>query len=360
MVWKILSALSAACLAGAACFAWLNQQDLEKERNRLSFANTNLALAQTRKVEGDEALKVKQELLASSQKERDTSREEVLKLTAEAQEKEAAMAVIKGNLDQVTAQVTSVEKQIADAGDIEKLVAQIEKLKKEQQDAEGAVANQNQRVASAKEQYDYVVSQINTLRDTEAQGRRGIVSPDFTARVSQYFPEWDFAILSKGNSQGVFANADLEVKRGRQVIAKLKVRNVEQHGAIADLIPGTLVEGNAIRAGDMVVAAAKQSSEEAKPTGGAPVPTEGATPAMDTTVPGSPAPATSDPFGAPAAPAAPAMSDPFGAPAAPAAPANSDPFGAPAAPAAPANSDPFGAAPPPAAGASMTSDPFAN
>jgi len=349
MVWKILSALSAACLAGAAYFAWSNQKDLENERTRLSAANANLKAAQDRKTEGGEALKEKQDLLIATQKERDAAKEEVLKLASEAQEKEAALAVIKGNLDQVSSQVTSVEKQIEDAGDIEKLVAQIEKLKRDQLDAEGAVANQNQRVASAKEQYEYVVAQITKLRDTEAQGRRGIVAPDFTARVAQYFPEWDFAILNKGNSQGVFANADLEVKRGRQVIAKLKVRNVEQYGAIADLIPGSLVEGNAIRMGDVVVAAATQSASEDKKTGGGTqLPVTPQAPAENPTTPT--APMNSDPFGAPAAPVAPMNSDPFGAPApAPAAPAMSDPFGAAPAPAAaPAMSDPFGAAPAPA------------
>lgn len=367
MVWKILSALSAACLAGAAFFAWLNQQDLEKERVRLSFANANLTAAQERKKEGDELLKVKQELLATAQKDRDTARDEVLKLTGEAQEKEASLAVIKGNLDQVSAQVTSVEKQIEDAGDIENLVAQIEKLKKDQMDAEGAVANQTQRVAAAKEQYDYVVSQITKLREAEAQGRRGIVAPDFTARIAQYFPEWDFAILSKGNSQGVFANADLEVKRGREVIAKLKVRNVEQYGSIADLVPGSLAEGNAIRAGDTVVAAAKQSAEA--PPAKQPVTTDGGETAPNAQMPTDPAaPAMgADPFGAPATPAAPMGSDPFGSPA-PSAPApmGSDPFGAPAAPASPAPAtDPFApaAGTPPAAGAgmggSMTTDPFA-
>ena len=346
MVWKILSALSAVCLAGAATFAWINQKHLENERNRLAAATANLEATQNRKVEGDAALKTKLELLAVSQKERDEAKEEVIKLASIAQEKEASLAVIKGNLDQVSSQVTSVEKQIEDAGDIEQLVAQIEKLKKEQLDADGAVANQNQRVASAKEQYEYIAGQINKLRETEAQGRRGVVAPDFTARVAQYFPEWDFAILNKGNSQGVFANADLEVKRGQHVIAKLKVRNVEPNGSIADLIPGSMVEGDSIRMGDMVVAAAKQSVEAPKPSETPVKPADNAEGAMPVEPPAA-APMNSDPFGAPAAaPAAPMNSDPFGAPAAaPAAPANSDPFGAapaPApAPAAPANSDPF-------------------
>ncbi|MCW0216721.1 MAG: hypothetical protein OJI67_00230, partial [Prosthecobacter sp.] len=112
MVWKILSALSAVCLAGAATFAWINQKHLENERNRLAAATANLEATQNRKVEGDAALKTKLELLAVSQKERDEAKDEVIKLASIAQEKEASLAVIKGNLDQVSSQVTSVEKQI--------------------------------------------------------------------------------------------------------------------------------------------------------------------------------------------------------------------------------------------------------
>lgn len=356
MVWKILSALSATCLAGAAAFAWFYQQSMKNEKGRLEAANSNLAMTQTRKGDAEVALKEKQELLATAEKDRETAKGEVVKLTAEVQEKEAALAVLKSNLDQVTNQVKSVEQQIKDAGDIESLVAQIEKLKKAQVEAEGAVANQTQRLAAAQEQQSYVASQITKLRDAEAQGRRGVVAPDFSARVAQYFPEWDFAILSKGNSQGVFANADLEVKRGQQIIAKLKVRNVEQNGAIADLVPGSLAEGASIRQGDMVVAAAKQSAEEEKKSS---TPTAPAPDASGT----APAPGTN-------APAAPMGSDPFGGAPAPTtpAPATSDPFGGAPAPAttpAPApSSDPFGSAPAPApapaGGAPMSSDPFAN
>lgn len=364
MVWKILSALSVVCLAGAAAFAWFYQKDMDKERTYLAEANANVKAAENHKKAVTEALKSNDATIAGIQEELAKAKEEVLKLNADVQEKETALALIKANLDQVTTQVSSVEQEIKAVGDVETLVAQIEKLKKDQLDAEGAVANQNQRVAAAKEQYETVLAQITKARDAEALGRRGIVAPDFTARIAQYFPEWDFAILSKGNAQGVFANADLEVKRGRQVIAKLKVRNVEQYGAIADLIPGSLAEGNALRAGDIVVAAAKQTSDEVKPGTTSTPPAEGqpATPTETTpTAPAGEAPMSSDPFGAPTTPATPAApapaSDPFGAPATPAAPAapamGADPFGAAPAPATPA-------APAAPAAPAMGADPFGN
>ena len=358
MAWKLLSVLSAVCLGAACYFANDNRQRAGYERTRLEAAQANLKAAQERKAEGEAAVKAKEEQYAALQKERDAAKEEVVKLATDAQEKEATLVVVKGNLEQVTRQVSEVQKQIDDAGDIESLVAQIEKLKKDQVDAEGAVANQNQRLAAVKESFASLSNQITRLRDAEAQGRRGIVAADFSARVAEYFPEWGFAILNKGNSQGVFANADLEIKRGRDVVAKLKVRSVEQHNAIADIVPGSIPEGGFILTGDTVVAAANQTAAEERKisspatTGSsevAPVEAPGA-PAMGSDPFGAPAaPAMgSDPFGAPAAPAAPAMgSDPFAAPAAPAAPAmDSDPFGAPAAPAAPAmGSDPFGAPP---------------
>jgi hypothetical protein len=359
MVWKILSIFAAACLGASCYFAWSNQKDLAAERDRESNAKANLKAAQDSKKEGDEALIAKKAALEAVQKDLAAQKEETVKLGVQVQEKEVSHGIVKGNLEQIQQQVAAVEKQIDDAGDIEKLIAQVEKLKKDQAEAESAVANQTQRLASAQEAYTSLVAVTEKLRETEASGRRGVVDPTFTARVSQYFPEWDFVILNKGNSGGVFANADLDVKRGKDVIARIKVKNVEQYGSIAELIPGSLAAGQAIRTGDTVVASATQAAAPPAPAPGkAPsAPAGGAAPAPPAGAPAMGA----DPFGAAPAPA--------GAPAA--APAmGADPFGAAPAPApaaAPAmGADPFGAAPAPAPGATPagtadkpnTADPF--
>lgn len=355
MLWKILSVFAAACLGASCYFAWSNQKDLAAERDRENSAKNNIKSAQTRSKEGAEALTARQSALQGVQKDLTTAKDETVKLATQVQEKETALSVVKGNLDQQHQNVTALEKQIEEAGDVEKLVAQIEKLKRDKQEAEAALANQTQRAASAKENHDNLVNQTTKLRDAEVRGRRGIVDPEFTARVAQFFPEWDVAVLNKGNSGGVFANADLEVKRGQNVIAKLKVKNVEQTGSVAEVVPGSLAEGQRIQNGDVVVASATQSAaaEKTQPAANEAAPSQPAAQAP-AAAPAAQAPMSSDPFGAPAAApaAAPAMSsDPFGAAPAPA-----------AAPAAPAmNSDPFGAAPAPAPGTTEkpnTADPF--
>ena len=351
MVWKLLSALSAVCLGVACYFAWTNQKALVEERKREAYFTANLKEVQDHKALAGEAKKNREAQLATATTDLEATKTAVIDTTAKAQTKEAELAVAKTNLDQVTKIVKDLEKQIEDAGDIPALLAQIESIKKERAQAEAALANQVQRFAAAQERVGSLTASAVAAEEREARGRRGIVDDDFTANVTQSFTDWGFVVL----------NADLEVKRGKEIVAKLKVRNVEQSSSVADLVKGSLAEGERIRPGDLVVAAAEQSAKTAKgavaaaPAGGA----AAAAPAADAATPAPTAPSMdSDPFGAPMAPApaAPAASDPFGAPAAPApAPAPAPAMGA----------DPFGAAPsaPPAAGtpaAPSTADPFGN
>lgn len=360
MAWKILSALAAVCLAGSAFFAWKNQERLKNERAREEYTQKNLTSIQEHKKAAEEAKTKHIAALADVNKELEKAKSESTDIATKVQEKEQELALAKTNLEGVTKVVKELQTKIDEAGDIKKLMATIKDLEEKKKEAEGALANQNQRLATAQETVKNLTDSVKAAEEREARGRKGMVEPDFTAKVAQPFNDWGFVVLTKGNGGGVFANAELEVKRGKDVIGKLKVRNVEQATSVADIVPGSIAKDQTIRSGDLVVAAAVPVKPAAPPAPTAPAPA----------APGAPAAAPpSDPFGAPPAggmaPAAPAAaaSDPFGAPpaggmapAAPAAPA-SDPFGAaptpakPAAggagtPASPSTADPFGSAPP--------------
>ena len=349
MVWKILSALSAVCLGTACYFAWSNQKLLVEERKRETYTNANLIEIKAHIAKAQEAKTGYEAQLATATQELDTTKAAVTDYAAKVQTAEQELAVVKTNLEQTAKVVSQNQKQIEEAGDIKALIAQIESIKKERAEAESALANQTHRLVAAQERITSLTNAAKEAEEREANGRRGIVDTDFSAKVAHSYTDWGFVVLNKGNGGGVFANADLEVKRGKDVVAKLKVRDVEQNSSVAELVKGSLAEGEHIRSGDLVVAAAEQSAKTKAPAGAAAAaPGAPATPA-----PATPAAMGSDPFGAPAAPAPAMGSDPFGAPAAPAAPAmGADPFGAPPAtpPAGgatpPSTADPFGAAPP--------------
>lgn len=360
MLWKILSALSVVCLGTACYFAWSNQKLLVEERKRETYTQANLTEIKAHIAKAEESKKALEAQLVAAKQELDAAKTSVADTSGKVQSTEKELSAVKTNLEQTVTMLTANEKQIKEAGDIKALLTQIESIKKETAQAEAALANQNQRFAAAQERVNKLNDEAKAAEEREARGRRGVVDTDFTAKVAHSYSDWGFVVLNKGNIGGVFANADLEVKRGKNVIAKLKVRDVEPNSCVADLVKGSLSEGDNIRTGDLVVAAAEQSANAAaakSPAGAAPA-AGGAAP----TAPSAPAaaPMGNDPFGAPAtAPApAPAMgSDPFGAPAAAPAPApamGGDPFGAPpatppagGAPApAPSTADPFGTAPP--------------
>lgn len=349
MLWKILSTISAVCLAAAAYFAFENSKALKAEKTRVVTAEANLKQVKDRKTQADEVQKNKTAQLDTVKKEVDDTKMKVAKAAADSQEKQASLDLAKNNLTQVVQQVDTIQKKIDEMGDVEKLLAQVEALKKEKLDAEGIVAAQTQKLAIEQESLAGLQKQIASFRDLEARARKGIVEPSFNARIASVFPGWGFVILNKGNSGGVFANADLDVKRGKDVVAKLKVRNVEQRISVADVVPGSIAEGDMVRSGDLVVASATQSASQPQTPATPAAPAAPGAPAPSAPAPAAPPAMSTDPFAAPA-PAAPApggamSTDPFGAPP-PAAPAPGVPPPAGGAPAAPSTADPFATAPP--------------
>ena len=358
-MWKILSGISGACLAVALFFAFSSRNDISVEREVEARSKANFKTVKNHHKKADETLSQKNTQLAGLKTDRDKLKKDVASADEESKTKEASLETAKKSLEETSKQLAAVQKQIDDAGDVEKLVAQVQALQNEKKTEESAVAAESAKVAAIQEKQGQLQTQLEKLRTVESNSRKGVIEPTFTATIAQAFSDWGFAVLNKGNNGGVIANAELEVKRGKNIVARLKVRNVEQAISVADIVPGSVPVGYSIRSGDQVVAAPVTVAEKKmKDTPNTPVPAKGAPPA--------PPAKTDDPFGAPPAKgAAPAMgSDPFGAPAAPApAPAAAAP------PAAPGMaSDPFGtpaATPPPAAAGAgtkaspSTADPFA-
>lgn len=348
MLWKTLSGLSALALMVGLWFSYQTRLALDEEHKMETRSKKNLGDTQAAYVAATDSKAAKEKDLADLIVQRDETKVAVAKVNTEIEQKIAETEVIKKSLEEVTKQLTQLKDQVAKAGDIKKLMADVEDLTKQRQAAEAAIANQQQQLALAEQKLTGVLGEVVRLQELDKRQRSGIVEPDFTARVSQVFLGYGFVILNKGNAGGLPVNAVLDVKRGRDVVARLKVRDVETSMAVADLVPGSVAAGNAVRAGDLVVPSAKAGENK------------GTAPAVITPVAPAVAPGMADPFAAPAGGKAPApaaappaaVPDPFGAPPAAAAPAMkvpaTDPFGAPPA-ATPGATPPAAPGAPPAA-----------
>lgn len=338
MLWKTLSGLSALALAVGLWFSYQTRLALDEENKLASRSKMNLSTTQAEYVKATDNKATKTTELADLEKQREATKAEVATVNTEIEQKIAETDITKKSLEEVTKQLTQLKDQVAKAGDIKKLMADVDDLTKQRQAAEASIANQQQQFALAEQKLSGVLAEVVRLQELDKRQRSGLVEPDFTARVSQAFLGYGFVILNKGNAGGLPVNAVLDVKRGRDVVARLKVRDVETSMAVADIVPGSLAAGDSVRNGDLVVPSAK--APENKPM----VP---ASPPVAPAAPAAADPAMADPFAAPAGGMAPAPAAPPAAPAAP--PAAPDPFAPPAAmapaagatPAAPAVVDPF-------------------
>lgn len=343
MLWKTLSGLSALALAVGLWFSYQMRLALDEEHKMEARSKVHLSSTQAEYVKATDNKTAKDNELLDLTKQRDETKVAVAKVNTEIEQKIAETEVVKKSLEEVTKQLTQLKDQVAKAGDIKKLMADVEDLTKQRQAAEAAIANQQQQLALAEQKLTGVNGEVVRLQELDKRQRSGIVEPDFTARVSQVFLGYGFVILNKGNAGGLPVNALLDVKRGKDVVARLKVRDVEISMAVADLVPGSVATGAAVRAGDLVVPSSKIAENNSAP------------PAVPVPAAPTAAPAVADPFAAPAGGMAPAA--PAAAPAATPPPAAvPDPFAAPpaaapapaagATPAAPKVVDPFAPAPP--------------
>jgi hypothetical protein len=64
---------------------------------------------------------------------------------------------------------------------------------------------------------------------------------------------WNFVVISLGDRQGALPNAQMLVKRGDSLVAKVTISSVEPSTSIADIVPGSVPRGQRVMPGDRVV-----------------------------------------------------------------------------------------------------------
>ena len=322
MAWKILASFAAIFLAVSGVFRYLNYEDLKTEKMLARRADKNLKAMGTRHEE------VKAELATTLQNIDDTSKERD-KYKADTETKKNEIAGVERQITAVTATRDALNTRLenlaaveAKIGPLEDVIADIKRLVAVKESTDEQIASTRNELSDTIAKTEENQATIDDLKDLERRQNLRIMDKEFTANVSRVYGNWGFVVINAGNTREVYANAELEVIRGGDVIGKLRITNVEPNVAVCDILKDTFADGLNVRQGDTV-----KSVEKKAPT--APEAAPPTTPVAPPTTPAAPTP--SDPFGAPPGGG---MTDPFGAPAAPStpaapAPAAPDPFAAP-------------------------------
>jgi myosin heavy subunit len=251
----VLVILSIVLTATSAVLGFLNQDKLKETRK--SLVETQIAVNQAKnqlaKTEGDLKTALKNTDTAVAEKDQVAS-----KLSGTVSELEKA----KGQVTTLGTEKTSLEAQVT------QLTADLQAKTQELQskgtagssarpepssDQEAQLAEQQTLITKLQSELDSSRSQLSVLTKEKQDRLHQRMRNGLEGRVLAVNPAWNFVVLSLGDKNGVVSNAELLVKRGTQLIGKVRVTSVEPSTSIADIVANSVPQGASIAPGDNVI-----------------------------------------------------------------------------------------------------------
>lgn len=195
----------------------------------------------------------------------DTERKEKLTKATEIEKKLATVSSdyekAKKVVEDLKADHAAKEIEIAKADDVLKdlpdpkeLIPKVKRMRSELVEATDSIATEEARLSNLTQLDKSGKTRLKGTRELIALQSNGKSFPTMRTRISSVYRNWGFVILAAGDRQGVVTGSILDVVRGGEVIAKLKVTAVEAGRASADIVLDSVAAGTTIQAGDSVVA----------------------------------------------------------------------------------------------------------
>ena len=254
---KILLIISALVIAATAYLGFATkqkvdglQEDLKKSKNTLTATDADL-----KKTKGT-LTKTQEELVAAKATIEDREKDLAQK-KGELETMTGNLAKATTDLEAKTKQLDDLQKQFDDAtkgvGTITDMGARLKELTESKARLETEVAEQKAVVDALQAEKKQFEGDLATEKRKVAEYKQGFVVPGLSGTILAYNPGWNFVVLSLGDKHGLKANARLVVRRGGQMIGKVKVTSVEPSTSIADIVPGSVPKGMSVQPGDSVI-----------------------------------------------------------------------------------------------------------
>ncbi len=257
---RLLLILSAIFGLGAAGVGYINM-------NRAQETSGKLKEAEEQKVQAQQELELKKKVAAEMEakaKELETAKAEISTALESAK---ADVSRISSELSSVKEQIATKEQQINDLKtEMEQKLAeakQSQDLAAATQPVEGGQGTLDELKAQKAElevtnkslqaSLEQAESRMNQLAEAERLRAQGLARKSLEGRILAFNPAWNFAVLSVGDRQGIAANSELIVRRGDQMIGRIKVTSVEQNQSIGDVILDSVKPGMQVQPGDVVI-----------------------------------------------------------------------------------------------------------
>ena len=251
---KILVFVSIIITAATAMLGFINKGHLQETSQKLDTAKESLAKTNTQLAKAEEKFKTASQSSQSwaAEKEQLTSQVTALKgdlektkteltalntkateKTTEVETKVAEIATLKKNLDEINAKGPANDTQVKD-------------LKTE-------LAEQQLNLEKLQEKLTKAQTQVTALAQKESARKDVQRKNNFTGRVLAVNQAWNFVVLNLGDRNGMSNNVELLVKRGTQLVGKVRITSVEPATSIADIVSSNTSGGMTLQPNDQVI-----------------------------------------------------------------------------------------------------------
>lgn len=108
-------------------------------------------------------------------------------------------------------------------------------------------------------------SQLSELRQREKQRRDKMMRAGLEGKILAVNSSWNFVVIDLGDRNGVINNSELLIKRGSQLIGKVRITSVEPSTSVADIVANSVRRGLSVQPGDSVIYTGPESESDKKP-----------------------------------------------------------------------------------------------
>jgi len=250
---KVLLYASIAVTLATAALGFINKGKLDKRAAELSKSTDDLA-------KSEKAVKDKTAAIEKVQNDLKDSTEKLTSAIADAEKAKADLEKSKKDLVDMTTERDAKTTKIAE---LEAKIAEIKakppepgpgntgddtvkRLESELAEAKVVNTELNTKVVALQERVTKLTD--DNARRTALKMRNGL-----EGRILAVNQAWNFVVLNLGDKNGVVGNAEMLIKRGSQLVGKVRVTSVEPSTSIADIVASSVPRGVSIQPGDNVI-----------------------------------------------------------------------------------------------------------
>lgn len=253
---KILIFVSIVVTLLSAGLGFVNKGKLTEANDKATAAEAQVASTKTELAAAKKAADETSKSLATVTAEKDTLSSQITtvkadldKATSDLTSATAAKTTAETDLASAKTQIDELNKKIAEAGTPQVQTGDSEELTR----MKAELAEKEALVAELQKKTDAAQTQVSTLVKEKQDRAAGLMKPGQEGRILAVNPAWNFVVLNIGDKNNVANNAELLVKRGNQLIGKVRITSVEPSTSIADIVANSVPQGTSIAPGDHVI-----------------------------------------------------------------------------------------------------------